>query len=212
MRGNSLPKAPSLREQLGLDDETTLVGFLGRLMPEKGFPVLLDAAERLAKFGGVPRFHLVAFGSGDYRREYARRAEERGLAPFVTLRDFVPDVRPVLDQLDLVAVPSLWEASSLLSMEAMCAGVPVLGSDCPGLREVLRGSPSRTVQTGCVAALETGLRGALAAPWYAAAAAYAPVARERFDVRRSALRLVELYDAVSAERSRPAVSFSFAGR
>jgi glycosyltransferase involved in cell wall biosynthesis len=193
------PEMPPLREQLGLDDETTLVGFLGRFMPEKGFPLLLDAAERLVKFGGVPRFHLVAFGSGDYRREYARRVEESGLGRNVTLRDFVPDVRPVLDQLDLVVTPSLWEASSLISMEAMCAGVPVLGSDCPGLREVLRGTPSRTVKAGCVATLETGLRQALAEPWYAEADAYAAAARRRYHIGRSSRRLVELYASLSKQ-------------
>jgi glycosyltransferase involved in cell wall biosynthesis len=193
------PEITPLREQLGLDDETILVGFLGRFMPEKGFPLLLDAAERLAKYGGVPRFHLVAFGSGDYRREYARRVEESELGRHVTLRDFVPDVRPVLDQLDLVVTPSLWEASSLISMEAMCAGVPVLGSDCPGLREVLRGTPSRTVKAGCVASLETGLRQALARPWYAEASAYAAAARRRYDNRHSSRRLVELYSSL-AER------------
>jgi glycosyltransferase involved in cell wall biosynthesis len=109
----------------------------------------------------------------------------------------VPDVTPVLEQLDLVVVPSLWEASSLVSMEAMCAGVPVLGSDCPGLREVLRGTPSRTVRTGDVAALEVGMREALAGLWTDAARAYAPAARQRFDVRQSARRLVELYDTLA---------------
>src|SRR5262249_56184967 len=86
--------------------------------------------------------------SGDYRREYQRAVEREGLSGCVTLLDFVPDVAPVLRQLDLVVVPSLWEASSLVSMEALAAGVPVLGSDCPGLPEVLRGPPPRTVPAG----------------------------------------------------------------
>jgi glycosyltransferase involved in cell wall biosynthesis len=99
----------------------------------------------------------------------------------------------VLRQLDLVVVPSLWEASSLVSMEAMAAGVPVLGSDCPGLREVLRGTPSRTVRAGDAGALARGLREALQAPWAAAARAFAPAARARFDNARSARRLTALY-------------------
>jgi glycosyltransferase involved in cell wall biosynthesis len=186
----------TLRDELGLDDDTHLIGFLGRFMPEKGFPLLLDAIEQLVRFGSVPPFHLVAFGSGDYRREYARQLEARGLSKHVTLRDFVPDVRPVLAELDLVVVPSLWEASSLVSMEAMCAGVPVLGSDCPGLREVLRGTPSRTFRTGIVAELECELRRSLSEPWFSAAAAYTSVARQRFDNRRSARALVELFNAL----------------
>src|SRR5262249_5392508 len=132
--------------------------------------------------------------SGDYRREYQRAVEREGLSGCVTLLDFVADVAPVLRQLDLVVVPSLWEASSLVSMEALAAGVPVLGSDCPGLREVLRGTPARTVTAGDVAALERGLVAALRQPWKEAARAFAPQARERFDNSRSARTLTALYD------------------
>ncbi len=202
----------TLRDELGLDDDTTLLGFLGRFMPEKGFPLLLDAIERLVRYGSVPPFHLVAFGSGDYRREYAATIEQRRLTRFVTLRDFVPDVRPVLEQLDLVVTPSLWEASSLISMEALCVGVPVLGSNCPGLREVLHGTPSRMVETGSVTALETGLREALHNPWYDEASAYVTIARQRYDNRRSARQLVQVLADVIQTRRRLNYSFSFADR
>jgi glycosyltransferase involved in cell wall biosynthesis len=188
----------NLRPELGLDEDTTLIGFLGRFMPEKGFGLLLEAVTRLVQHGGVPRFHVVAFGSSDYRREYQRQIEGQGLARYITLRDFVQDVVPVLRDLDLVVVPSLWEASSLVSMEAMAVGVPVLGSDCPGLREVLRDTPSRMVKTGEVAALECGLRQALSELWIEEARAFAAVARERFDNRRSARRLLELYEGLAA--------------
>ncbi len=115
----------------------------------------------------------------------------------MSLHDFVLDVRPILRQLDLVIVPSLWEASSLVSMEAMTAGIPVLGSDCPGLREVLRGTPSRTVTTGDGDALAIGLQMAIEELWTEAAAAYAPVARDRFDSARSIARLSEVLDQVA---------------
>jgi glycosyltransferase involved in cell wall biosynthesis len=193
-----------LRAELGVPDGTALIGFLGRFMPEKGFPLLLEAARRLVRFGGVPAFHVVAFGSSDYRREYEARIEREGLGGHVTLRDFVPDVAPVLPELDLVVVPSLGEASSLVSREAMATGVPVLGSDCPGLREVLRDTPSRTFPAGVVAALETELRKALAEPWRDEARRFAPAARRRFDNRRSAARLVELYGRLGARRARAA--------
>lgn len=189
-----------IRHQLELDDDTTLIGYLGRFMPEKGFPMLVETVARLVRHGGVRPFHVVAFGSGDYRREYQHDIERRDLADHLTLCDFVPDVAPILRQLDLVVVPSLWEASSLVSMEAMSAGVPVLGSDCPGLREVLRDTPSRTFRAGVVAELETSLRAALADLWTTEARAFAASAQERFDNRRSAARLVELYDAVMHSR------------
>jgi glycosyltransferase involved in cell wall biosynthesis len=186
----------SLRAQLGLEGNTALFGYLGRFMPEKGFPILLEALQQLT--GRTDRtFHLAAFGSGDYRREYRAEAERRGLGDRVTLLDFVPDVRPVLLQLDLVVVPSLWETSPLVPMEALAAGVPVLASDCIGLREVLRDTPSVLVPTGDDAALSHGLQAALEEPWNAAAREYAAVAQDRFDNARSARRLVELFDRLA---------------
>ncbi len=187
------PQAIGLRDSLGLEDDVTLIGVLGRFMPQKGFVELLEAIGRVVRFGGTPRFHVVAFGSRDYRREYQRNIENQGLATYFTFRDVVSDVVPILHELDLVVMPSLWEACPLLPMEAMSAGVPVLGTDCLGLREVLRDTPSRIVATGDVTALECGLRKALASPWTEAARDFAPIARERFDNQRLARRLVELY-------------------
>ena len=190
----------SLRRELGLSTEVPLIGFLGRFMPEKGFPLLLEAVDHLGAEPDATAFHVVAFGSGDYRSEYVKRIGAYRLNGRVTLRDFVPDVAPVLRQLDLVVVPSLWEASSLVSMEAMCAGVPVLGADCPGLREVLHGTPSRSFRAGDTDALRHALRGALESPWTAAAHSFAAEARQRFDVAASARRLVAVYAQLTAMR------------
>jgi glycosyltransferase involved in cell wall biosynthesis len=189
------PLAPgALRKQLGLSDDTALVGFLGRFMVQKGFLPLLTALERLRDEGPPRPFHVVAFGSGDYGREYRAQVGRRGLAPWVTMREAVADVQPILGQLDLLVMPSLWEALPLLPMEAMAAGVPVLGSDCIGLREVLADTPSRMVPAGDPAALARGLRDALTAPWAGAARAFAPLARARFDNARSAGLLRDLFD------------------
>jgi glycosyltransferase involved in cell wall biosynthesis len=185
-----------LRQRLGLRSETTLFGFLGRFMEQKGFLVLLDALQRLTAEAPPMSFHLVAVGSGDYKREYQKGIQRRGIENVVTLLDFIPDVLPILQQLDLLVIPSLWEASPLQPMEAMVAGVPVLGTDCIGLREVLNNTPSRTVRAGDAAALAAGLCDALHSPWTAEAREYAAEACWRFDNERSAQRLVELYDAL----------------
>ncbi len=196
------PAGPTrtLRRELGLSTEMPLIGFFGRFMPEKGFPLLIEAANRLSAESDGGAFHIVAFGSGDYRQEYAKLISLCRLAGRVTVCDFVQDVAPVMRQLDLVVVPSLWEASSLVSMESMCAGVPVLGSDCPGLREVLQGTPSRTFRSGDPDALRHALRGALESPWTAAARSFAPSARQRFDSAASARRLVGVYDRLARVR------------
>jgi glycosyltransferase involved in cell wall biosynthesis len=194
------PASATLRQRLGLSADTVLIGFLGRFMEQKGFLPLLEAMERLTLDRSGRLFHVAAFGSGDYSREYASEVERRRLTPYLTMFDAVPDAQPMLAQLDLLVMPSLWEAMPLLPMEAMAAGVPVLGTDCPGLREVLRDTPSRMVAAGDVSELARGLREAIAAPWTADARAFAPIACERFDNASSARLLLKLFDQTTARR------------
>ena len=73
-------------------------------------------------------------------------------------------------------------------------GVPVIGSNCPGLREVLNDTPSRTVPPNDPAALARSLREAMTASRKQEAIAYAAQARDRFDARHTASSLFELFE------------------
>ena len=189
-----------LRRRLNLAGNVRVVGFLGRFMEQKGFLPLIQALREIVSQGTAAPFHLVAVGSGDYRNEYLATVRRLGLAEHVTVLDFMPDVRPVLAQLDFLVIPSQWEASSLLAMEAMTAGIPVLGTDCIGLREVLRETPARVVPTGNVQALAAGLREAIELPWTAEARSFAPLARARFDNTPSAWKLASVFDRLIGDR------------
>jgi len=187
-----------LRQRLAVPNDAYLLGFFGRFMEQKGFLVLLEAIDRVLAEHDARRMHLVAVGSGDYRREYQAEAARRArLAQRICFLDHAPNVAPLLRGLDLLVMPSLWEACPLLPMEAMCLGVPVLGSDCIGLREVLAGSPSRMVPAGDAAALACAIRQAMHSPWKEEAQVYAAVARRRFDVRAAAAQLAGLFDQLA---------------
>src|SRR5262245_24162158 len=184
----------ALRRGLGVGADVRLLGFLGRFMEQKGFLPLLDAVGRLMARGPARPFRLVAVGSGDFEREYRAEVERRDLAHLVSFLGAVADIGPILRQLDVLVVPSLWEACPLLPMEAMAAGVPVLGSDCIGLREVLRYTPSMVAPAGNAEAWSAALQKAIATPWTDAARAFAPLARRRFDVTQSAEELVRVFE------------------
>jgi glycosyltransferase involved in cell wall biosynthesis len=187
-----------IRKQLGLGDSVLLAGFLGRFMPQKGFLVLADAVDRLFQNGTAPQFHLVAMESGDFIQEYQAELGQRFplAAKHISFLPRVPNTVNVLSQLDLVLMPSLSEACGLVAMEAMAMGVPVLGSDCPGLREVLRGTPSAIVPANDPDAWAEAIRRAIDSNCTAQARAYSATARARFDATQTAKQLSDLFENV----------------
>jgi glycosyltransferase involved in cell wall biosynthesis len=184
-----------LRGQLGIGQDTFLLGFLGRFMEQKGFLHLIEALDQLLASGAAARpVHLLAVGSGDCLVNYQWELDRYPrVHRAITFLEHVPSVAPILRELDLLVMPSLWEACSILPMEAMCMGVPVLGTNCVGLREVLRDSPSVIVPTNDPPALAAALRRAIDSPWKDKAVQYIPAARQRFDVRPVGETLAGLY-------------------
>ena len=103
------------------------VGFLGRLDPVKRVPLLVEAMRQ------VERAELHIFGDGPDRA--AVELARRGMAN-VRLHGFA-DRRAAFEQMDVLCLPSLAEGFPMVVIEAMAAGVPVVGTDAPGLRDAI---------------------------------------------------------------------------
>jgi glycosyltransferase involved in cell wall biosynthesis len=125
------------------------VVFIGRLDPVKRIPDLLRAIERLRD---LP-VRLSIYGEGEQRDELAALVGRLGLGERVTLRGTVPAPRALADA-DLLVLPSEAEGFGLVLIEAMAAGVPIVATAAPGIRDVVE--PERTalmVPVGETAAL-----------------------------------------------------------
>jgi glycosyltransferase involved in cell wall biosynthesis len=183
-----------LRRELGLPPDSFLIGFLGRFMAQKGFRYLVDALERLKKTENLPKDPLVlSFGEPDgFFREEQEHVKKRGLAGSIFFLPFVPNVASTLKGLDIVAMPSLWEACGLLAMEALVAGVPLVGTDCIGLREVLRNTPAHVVLARNGLALAEALVREIRNPTSAKAGEFATEAAARFQVKERAAEIEKL--------------------
>lgn len=102
---------------------------VGRLAPQKGFDVLVDAAARLRNREPPPL--LVIAGEGPLAGPLAARARAAGVdARFLGARTDVPALLAVAD---VVAVPSRWEGQPLALQEALRAGRPVVASRAGGI-------------------------------------------------------------------------------
>jgi len=108
------------------------IGFLGRLDPIKRIPDLVEAML------DVPRAHLHIFGEGPERAEIERTVIRLGLAARVTLHGAVARPQDALSQMRLLVLPSAAEGFGLVLIEAMAAGIPVIATDVPGIRDVVK--------------------------------------------------------------------------
>lgn len=115
------------------------VGYIGRLVEEKGVQVLLDAVALLRQ-----PYRLEIIGSGYYRTELEVQAARLGIRDRIFFRNSVPsrDVPSVLSKIDMLVVPSLtrsnWkEQFGRVIIEAMACEVPVIGSDSGEIPNVI---------------------------------------------------------------------------
>jgi glycosyltransferase involved in cell wall biosynthesis len=162
-------------------------------MSQKGFKYLVEALAVIAGDKNLPkRAVILAFGEDGFIREEREAVRARGLTDAVYFLPFVSDIAPTLKGLDVVAMPSLWEACGLLAMEAMVAGVPLIGTNCIGLREVLRDTPARVVPASDGVALSRALITEMENPTTAEARKFAVEAASRFRVKERAAAIEKL--------------------
>jgi glycosyltransferase involved in cell wall biosynthesis len=164
-----LPPARRTREEvrteLGLENGRPLVVAVGRLHPQKGYEVLLDAAARWAVDGGRPVPLVAIAGSGPLREELAARIGAERLP--VTLLGRRDDVADLLNAADVCVLPSRWEARSLTAQEALRIGTPLVATRTGGLPELL-GDAADLVPVGDAAALADAVVRVLDDPAHAA--------------------------------------------
>jgi glycosyltransferase involved in cell wall biosynthesis len=111
--------------------------FLGRIeMEAKGIDLLLQAFARIAPSVGA---RLVIAGDGRDMERVWRLVSDLGLSDRIRLVGAIDGAAKsaLLQQAQLVCVPSRFETSSLVSLEAQASGTPVLAFDIPALREVV---------------------------------------------------------------------------
>ncbi len=125
------------------DHHIFTIGYVGRIVREKGVDIIFDAAKRLLE--NNIQLQILICGSGDNEQELQMYAKHLGLAKYVRWlgalnHDRVPEV---LAQLDVLILPSRtvegkWkEQFGHVLVEAMAMGIPVIGSDCGAIPEVI---------------------------------------------------------------------------
>jgi glycosyltransferase involved in cell wall biosynthesis len=129
------------------DRPRLIVGSVGRLSPEKGFGVLVEAASRVMR--EVPDAGFIHFGDGPLRPSIQQRILALGLERRFVLAGFRADVHRAFPHFDLFALPSYTEGLPCVVLEAFAARVPVVATAVGGTPEVVAdGQNGRLVPPG----------------------------------------------------------------
>lgn len=174
----------------------TLIVAVGRLVPEKGFDMLIDAFAALAD----PAAELAIVGEGADRARLEALVARHGLADRVQLPGFVSDTRGWLDRARLAAMPSRFEGYPAVLIEAFAAGRPAVATDCTPAAAELIDSPEagRIVAIDHRAGMTAALAAMLASPPPDPAALAARVERHR--IGPVARAYLDLFAQLAARR------------
>ena len=142
------PAVPSVRGELGIPADATVVSMVSRLNPTKGVEHLLDAIAQIAP--RYPKLRLLVVGEGlvardgvvmqdrEYLDSLVQRTRMLGLSDRVVFTGYRADVAAILAETNVFALPSLSEGLSNVVLEAMAARRPVIATRVGGTPEIVR--------------------------------------------------------------------------
>nr|WP_240454781.1 glycosyltransferase [Caulobacter sp. 17J65-9] len=171
------------------------IGALGRLHPNKGFDLLVEAAA-LMRDRGV-EFILEIAGEGDERGALEAQIARHGLRDVVRLTGWTDKPEAFLAGLDLFVLSSRVEPFGLVLVEAMAAGTPIVSTDIDGPGQILRGDLGVLTPPEDPVGLAYAISGALAdrVEGRKRAEAAQTVAKWRFGFEAGARRLTSVLSA-----------------
>lgn len=183
---------------LGASPSRTRLGFVGRLDRQKGLDLLLEALHRLDA-GERQQIELHVIGDGPEREAL----ERRGAGLPLIFHGPKAEARRLMLAFDLLVVPSRYEGFlPLVALEAQMAGLPMLISDAPGIREAPKTLGQLRYPADDTSALAAGLRHCLQTlpELKAAARAAAPVAIRDYSAERMTRAHEALYARYLSDR------------
>ncbi|RJP29698.1 MAG: glycosyltransferase family 1 protein [Candidatus Omnitrophota bacterium] len=111
------------------------IGIIARLSDVKGHIYLIEALRYILAM--MPEVQLLIVGDGNMKNELVTRVNNYGIAKNVFFVTQTLDTRDVLAAIDIFVMPSIKEGLGLALMEAMACGLPVIGSDIGGIKNLI---------------------------------------------------------------------------
>lgn len=195
---------PRIRRELGIHEGAFVLVCVARLELPKGHEFLLRGLERFVE--RTDREIVALFvGVGEAEEQLKAKAKELGMQDVVRFTGYRHDIPDILAAADVSALTSLFEGVPRALMESMASRLPVIATDVPGTRMLIRsGKTGLLVKYGDVEALARALLQIMQDPMLAKRMGEAgkDLATTRFDERLVAERVRQVYETVLSGRMR----------
>jgi glycosyltransferase involved in cell wall biosynthesis len=125
----------SLKEELDLENDVSVVGAIGRLVWQKGFEYFIEAIPNVLK--KIPEAMFLIVGEGELKEKLKVKSEKLKVKDSLIFTGFRDDIKEILQSIDVLVMPSLLEGLPMILLEAMAMEKPIVATDIDGIKDVL---------------------------------------------------------------------------
>lgn len=113
-----------IRNELGIDEDTIIIGNVGRFSNQKNQPYFIELIQALDE-----SYKVLLIGDGDQKDKFLRKIESENLKNRFIVLDSKPDIEKYYSAMDVFAMPSVFEGLPIAAVEAQAEGLPCVFSD-----------------------------------------------------------------------------------
>jgi glycosyltransferase involved in cell wall biosynthesis len=125
----------NLKKELGIPENSLIVGTAGRLVPVKGPEFLVKAAKYI--ISKYPDTYFIFTGDGSLENDLKKRALEMGISENIIFLGWRDNVAKIISIYDIFVLPSLNEGMGRVLAEAMALGKPIVASNIGGVPDLV---------------------------------------------------------------------------
>jgi len=131
----TLAEKTKLKKEVGLPEDSFVVGTVGRLVPVKGPEFLIKASQTIIP--AHPNTYFLFAGDGPLKKDLQKKAKEAGEEKNIVFLGWRDDIAHILSVFDVFCLPSLNEGMGRVLVEAMAHGIPIVASEVGGIPDLI---------------------------------------------------------------------------